>query len=334
MITLQGIPRQHGVAIAVAATVNSVSGINGVSPALLESGISSLRKGLIPADYPEAIVACDNLAVGFGIKIPGIRTIGLAAESDQDIPGLPVETPCVIGLECLLASISEENILIVDGYQGLVHIDPDPLTLVHYQEAEELRGRREKVFITSEHLPARTQTGEIVSVYALVSDEAQMMNALDNGADGLVVDLRENHANSHMACQVALQSAAGKPVLFIIDFGCEDILRAAMLYSAPNQVMLVSDNPDFLTSQMDNAMDAIVLEALRLDIEPPEVGIGRITPDEILDLAGRSLITLVGNRIDTLAELVRSGVRSVAVEPEAIENTKYIIRSIGLEDEV
>ena len=58
---------------------------------------------------------------------------GIAAQADVDIPGLPVEVPCVIGLPNLLRSISDGDILIVDGNRGVVFVNPDPETLIDYQ---------------------------------------------------------------------------------------------------------------------------------------------------------------------------------------------------------
>jgi len=357
MITLEGIAKQPGFAIAVAAVVDAKNGINGVSPALLQSGISALKKGLAPIDYPEAIIVCDNLAMGAVTKIPGISTIGLAAESSTDTTAIPIDVPCVIGVYDLIQSVSEGDIVVVDGSKGVVHIAPDPLTLTHYQQAEELRHIRERVFVSSEHIPARMQTGETVFVHAHIRDEAGLHSALENGADGLIVDLRGNYSETSAFCQEILRDAAGKPVTFALEVGCEDILRASMYYCTPGQVVLVSENPDFLASQVDTAMDMIVLEALQLDVEPPQVRLGWIARAGICDLTNMAplvidaleaedvagilagqlipeeIVTLIGSRVDALEPLVRAGARHIGIEPELIENAKYAIRFIGLEDE-
>lgn len=310
--------------------------------------------GLRPADYPEAIVACDNLALGSAMRIPGINTIGFAAESDSDDPGLSVEAPCVIGVVGLLGSLSEADIVIVDGYQGVVHIDPDPATLIHYQQAEEHRHLREKVFIASEHIPARTASGEIVYVYAFLSDESGLAAALEAGADGLMFDLRGNHEDPSALCGQVLQEAAGKPVVFAIEMGCEEILRAAMAYCAPGQLTLVSENADLLTLQVENALDRIVLEALQLDIEPPQADLGWIAPSAACDTADCSPlvidasdasgdialpegdaepIVILGRSTEAIEAIVTAGARRVAVEPNRVAEAKLVVRSIGLEDE-
>ena len=73
MITLEGHAKQPGIAIAVAAVVDAKMGINAVSPALLMEGISALRGGLRPSDYPEVILICESLAVALNTRIPRAR---------------------------------------------------------------------------------------------------------------------------------------------------------------------------------------------------------------------------------------------------------------------
>jgi hypothetical protein len=350
MITLEGIAKQSGVAIAVAAVVDEKLGINAISPALLMDGISSLRNGLRPPDYPEAVLACDKLALGATMRIPGINIVGMAAESDSDVPELPVEIPCVIGVTDLLSSINEGDILIVDGYKGVVHIDPDPQTLIHYQQAEEHRHLRDKVFISSEHIPARTQSGETVYVYALMSDESQLALALSAGADGLMLDLRANREDLGALSGCVLREAAGKPVTFVLEFGCEEILRAAMAYCTPGQVTLASENADLLASQVETALDRVVLEALQLDVDPPRVNLGGFASAGGCDSAGGAVVVdatdvislpavseytvvIVGQQIGAISELVGAGVRRVAVDPGVVSDAKYAILRIGMEDE-
>lgn len=320
MITLEGVARQPGIAIAVAAVVDAKNGINGISPTLLMSGISALRQGLRCEDYPDVIIACDSLAIGTVMRIPGINTIAIAAEALSDVPELATDMPCVIGLPGLLESIKEGDILIVDGYKGLVHIDPEPQILTHYQQVDEQRHTREKVFITSEHIPAQTPTGETVYVYARMTDDRQLGSALDNGADGLLVDLRGNEANLEALCSRVLREVGGKPVTFTVDLHFEEILRAAMLYCTPGQVTLISENPELLSAQVDSVMDKITLEALQRDLEPPRVNIG---PDEPL---------LEVDALTAIEDLIRSGAKAIAVDPGLVADAKFAIRSVSLED--
>ncbi len=351
MRTLKGIAKQAGIAIAVAAVVDAKNGINGISPALLQTGIAALRGSLNSADYPEAIIACDNLAVGAITKIPGINTIGIAAESKNDVQGVSIDSPCVIGVDDLLQSISEGDIIIVDGYKGEIHIDPDPRTVAYYQQTLERNNLREKVFISSEHIPARMQSGETVLVYAHLSGTLCLKKALDEGADGLLVDVRNADDLIGVSGDI-LREAAGKPVTFIVDVNVPEILRAALAYCTPGQVALASEDADLLESQVESAMDNIVLEALQLDIDAPDVKVGEIghigkcdtnNPSVLVIDASdcgavistkihKDAIVVLKKKIEAIEKIVRVGVRRVAVEPSLIGKAKYAIRSIAAEN--
>ena len=320
LITLEGLARNPGIAIAVAAVVDAKNGINGVSHHILKSGISALKQGLPTEDYPEAVIACENLPLGVTMRIPGVNTVAIVAEAHADVPELPTQVPCVIGVPDLLQSIREDDLLIVDGYKGLVHIDPDPDILIHYQQAESQRHLREKVFITSEHIPARTQSGETILVYAKLDDDEQLDLALGNGADGLSVDMRNRDGDLSALCSRILREVAGKPVTFVVDVHLEEILRAAMMYCTPLQVTLVSDTPELLAAQVDSALDRIILEALQLDMEAPQVNICPEDTPKAVD------------SVQDIQDLVRAGVRMIAVAPELVPEAKLAIRSIGLED--
>lgn len=209
MVTIEGNAKKPGIAIAVAAIFDTLKGIGGVSPALLQEGVNALKRGAALDDFPEAIVITDNLALGIALKIPGIQIIGLAAQAGDEIPTIELDVPCVTGLPDLLRSVSEGDLVIVDGNNGIVHIDPDPQTISRYQQIDESTEARITVFISSEHIPARTQAGEIVYVYAIVTSKTDLARALDEGADGLLVNA--TGAPEEFTNRVAA-AAGGKPV--------------------------------------------------------------------------------------------------------------------------
>lgn len=369
MVTIKGKPKKDGVAIAAAAVLDAQIGVGGVSPALLREGIESLKRGLPPEDYPEAVVACENAAMALAMRIPGVSTVGIAAQSEQDAPGVEFEVPCVIGLPDLLTSISEGDILIVDGNKGVVHIDPEPATLIHYQQIEEQLESREKLFIASEHIPAKTQNGETVYVYAHVASEQEAAHGLDEGADGLIAEARGYQAEMGDYCRSLLRAAAGKPVAFVVDFASEELLRAAMHLAAPNQVTVLFSPADFAsrTSEMHAALESMAVEAFSMDLVPPTLNLGILARESedlssegtdqpsalVLDrrkssyldtrpeqLPGQmtswigarqaeNVVILLGKQIDAVERVVRAGARAVAVVPDIVSAAKYVIRSIG-----
>lgn len=373
MITLEGKVRKSGVAVAIAAVIDSTYGISSVFPALLEQGMKALKSGENPSNYPEAILVCENVAMSLAVKLPGISPIGIAAQSHSDIPRVEFSAPCVIGLPNLLSSISEGDILIVDGYKGIVIIDPDPQTLIRYQQIEQERSSRSKVFISSEHIPAKTQAGDIIRVYAHVFNEADVQNALSMGTDGLLVDLRGNEEEAADYYGVALRDAAGKPVAFAVEYASDKLLRAVMRYATPNQVSLLFPIENFNSQSMSTlgTLEDVKIEAVFSDLDPPQISFGKIAcasyiinmaaPDgdeiiaidlcrapetdegceEMMDClpawvgtrTADNSIVILESNIGLLECAVMSGAKSVAVTPDIVAIAKNTIRSIGLEDE-
>ncbi|MHB9035695.1 MAG: hypothetical protein ACYC64_03450 [Armatimonadota bacterium] len=365
MITIQGKARKDGVAIAVAAVVDSTNGINGVAHSLLEEGLRALKSGSAPQDYPEAVVICDNMVMGMSLRIPGINTVGIAAQADLDVPGLNPEVPCVTGADNLLAEVSEGDIVILDGHSGTVYVDPDPHTLIHYQQIEDQRKSERKIFIASEHIPARTQTGHVVTVYAYVAREDEVDQALSEGADGLFLDVR-GQAEDVDYYKAVMRAAPGKPLAFVVDSACTQLLKTAARYSGSGQVtvMFPTDKFEELFGQVDPTLaemeadldaatvdvgtialgtepDAPVLTTTRklaLDLRKSkfikEADLEEMSERSAAWLRGRDpedVILLIGKHVDLLKKLVESGARSVAVLPDRVGLSKYTIRAIDEE---
>jgi hypothetical protein len=359
MMTIHGTAKKEGVAIAVAAIVDAQLGVSAVSPDLLAEGLAAIKRMAEPADYPECVVVCDTLAMGVSVRIPGISVVGIAAQSEADTPGLEPEVPCVIGLEELLQSVSHGNIVILDGNKGITHIDPDPRTLMHYQEMEERHCARPPVFIESEHIPARTQDGHTVTVYAIVRSEANLSEALHQGADGLLVELPSDVSRAHY--ERVLSDAAGKPVAFVTGYLDVDLPRVAMRFASPAQAAVLFPLAEFASLARDAAavIDSVEIEAMLNDLDPPRIRLGAIAPQveaiqgsrqpEVVavDLRGaphaqalervpagkdaRELILVLGD-VKAVPDVVRAGARCLAVAPGEVAACKYAIRSIGSEE--
>lgn len=370
MTILHGISKKEGIAIAVAAIVDAQHGISGVSPALLQEGLEAIKRMLDPSDYPECVLVCDTLATGLSARIPGINIIGVAAQSETDAPALEPQVPCVIGLTDLLRSVSHGDILILDGHKGIVHIDPDPRTLMHYQEIEERHTSKPPIYIESAHMPARTQNGVTVDVYAYVEDAAELVKALENGADGLIVQTPKEPEIGYYAN--ILTTAAGKRVAFSSQYVDLDMLRAVMRFALPMQVSVLLPATEY-EARVEEAKiitESVATEAFLNDLDPPQVTIGVWAEDAELNLAqitsepailavdlrgsahllsrkdelresaqiwvqdtnAGTVIIVLGDNVPATVTMVEAGVRSVAVSPDTVSACKYAIRSIGLED--
>ena len=348
MITIRGKAKHEGVAIAIAARVNSINGINGVDMAILEQGIKALRKGLTPVNFPEVVVACDNLVMGVSLRIPGVNTIGIAAQADTDAPGLDIDVPCVIGLPGLMDSIAQGGFVIVDGNVGVVLFDPDPQTLIDYQQAQENRRARGKIFIALEHIPAQTRSGETVQVYAHIKKGGEVRRALDEGADGLLVNLRGSQADSVEFHKMLMRAAPGKPLVFAVDCPCDALIEAVRQNRVPGRVivaypqalfdeLVVEASPDTeiemgcLVEGMGTCPASVqfIVADMRKSFHASDEDFASMIAGCTGGRDAESELVMIGKRVEIIERLVRAGVRAIAVPPGEVGSCKDAIRDIG-----
>jgi len=345
MITIRGKSRRPGTAVAVAATVDRVAGVNRVSPTLLQQGIGALRRGLTPVDYPQAVIVCDSAAAA-AVSIPGIRIIGTAIESDNDAGLGEGDVPCVIGLPDLMQSVSGDTIVIVDGTEGLVHIDPDLQTLLRYQQIEREHKMPKRVYLEHEHLSARTATGEIVRVIAQVAEPHEVDVAINAGADGLVVDMRGQAETVDAVAAAVQESAVGKPIALLAHEVTGELIRTALGFVWSEVLVLLP--PDGFWEQVQAAMDLV--EIARGPMYCPRLGFGvwnktdetwhkeqdipvMLEPSATFCDEKQSKNAMVAVReIDRIAALVKAGARSLLVRPEMVAAAKNMVRMVGLEE--
>jgi phosphoenolpyruvate-protein kinase (PTS system EI component) len=346
--------------------IRSATGLAGVSPDILQHGVDALKKQLPPQDYPEVIAVCDTLATGLATRLPGVNTIGIAAESDAvpDGAGDP-GMPCVVGLKGLLDAVSNTDILIIDGDKGRVELDPDPKTLVAYQHRDDARIRGRSLFIEARHLPARTQTGETVLVYARASCEQELALAVDSGADGLVAAPFEPYGR---ACyDTILRIALGKPTAILSGTADKDLLRSAARMASANQVTVLFPASHYatLSRRMADSVAHVAEELLAEDLDIPDVAVGtlaltgRTSPNDehepvfhLVDMRepeplkvrqavvrqwvaalqeGQVAFDIAGQTRQAKA-IVRAGARNLVTTPDLVPRVKDAIRTIGLEE--
>jgi phosphotransferase system enzyme I (PtsI) len=93
--------------------------------------------------------------------------------------------PAIVGLHHARQTISEGELVIVDGERGLLVVDPDPLVLAEYRgrqaEIKAARGRLKRLKKTR----AATSDGTPVELYANIELPQDMSEVLDAGADGV-----------------------------------------------------------------------------------------------------------------------------------------------------
>jgi phosphotransferase system enzyme I (PtsI) len=107
------------------------------------------------------------------------------ATSHTAIVARSLNTPCVVGLHHARELIREDDLLILDGEQGVLIVNPDKPMLAEYklrQSAWELERKKLKRLRTAR---ANTLDGTLIELYANIEKPEDIAEVKENGATGI-----------------------------------------------------------------------------------------------------------------------------------------------------
>jgi phosphotransferase system enzyme I (PtsI) len=158
--------------------------------------------------------------------------------------------PAIVGLHHARQTISEGEVLIVDGTQGRLIVNPDPLVLTEYRarqaelKAEKKRLRRLK------STPAATVDGTPIELYANIELPQDMPEVLEAGAEGVGLFRTEfmflnrkdlpGEEEQFEAYREVAKAMQGRPVVLrTLDLGADKALNGTGegSHSMPNPAM-------------------------------------------------------------------------------------------------
>jgi len=93
--------------------------------------------------------------------------------------------PAIVGLHEARQTIREGELLIVDGAQGVLVVDPDPIVLAEYQLRQSQIELERKKLQRLKSTPAATLDAEPVELYANIELPQDVAQALEAGAEGI-----------------------------------------------------------------------------------------------------------------------------------------------------
>ncbi len=347
-----------GTAIAVGAVVTSAAGTNSVWPSLLKRGLDALMRQLPEGDRPHAVLVCDKLDAARNARIAGVTLVATIAQEDSVSYECEIDGPCVVNLPDLLASVKENDVIIVDGTKGLVHIDPDVQTLFAFQSIHEDFIPRSRVRITAEHIGAKTLDGVPIRVFAAVSTPEELDDAMDKGADGIYLS-----GHDEADYEAFFKEAAGLPALIAYPTNFDALLSAASIYCVPHQVTALF--PEGMEHEEDLLLGAVDFFPIRHPDSPlpPDIQVGTIAasdpddPDsghiplglvgvlavdcardvsEIAEAVGRvggsRVVAVCADDKPDVQALVKAGARALAVRHDLVKEVKDKVRSVSAED--
>ncbi|MBY0271535.1 MAG: phosphoenolpyruvate--protein phosphotransferase [Burkholderiales bacterium] len=107
------------------------------------------------------------------------------ATSHTAIVARSLNIPCIVTLHHARQLVRENEIIIVDGSQGVVIIDPDPQVLAEYQLRQREFGLERQKLKRLRDTPARTLDGTDIELYANIELPGDVALAVESGATGI-----------------------------------------------------------------------------------------------------------------------------------------------------
>jgi phosphotransferase system enzyme I (PtsI) len=157
--------------------------------------------------------------------------------------------PAIVGLHHAFQTISEGEMLIVDGERGLLVVNPDPVVLAEYRDRQgELKAERQRLKRLKKTRTA-TQDGTPIELYANIELPQDTAEVLDSGAEGVGLfrtefmflnrkDLPAEEEQFEAYRQVA-ESLKGRPVVLrTLDVGADKAMNGdGEAHTMPNPAM-------------------------------------------------------------------------------------------------
>ena len=281
------------------------------------SSSSSQNQNPSADGVPSVALAHDlspSQTAGFDPKqVLGFATEAGGRASHTAIVAAALEIPAVVGLGRFLDEARRCREVIIDGDEGLVVLDPDPVTLKRYRRASAERAARFAGLAGLSGLPAETKDGVRVELLGNIEFPAEVAACRERGASGvglyrtefLYLNAAEPPGEEEQvaAYQAVARALPGKPIIIrTLDLGAD---RLAVFQNQNAADSFVEPNP-FLG-----------LRSLRLSLRDPLLF--RTQLRAILRVSALGDIRVMFPLVSTLGEFrkARALLNEVAAELDA-----------------
>jgi phosphotransferase system enzyme I (PtsI) len=156
---------------------------------ILRNLLGQRREELADLREP-AVVLAHDLTPSETASLDPQRVLAFATEgggrtSHTAIVAGVLEIPAVVGLGKYLTDVSGGDRVIVDGFEGLLILDPDEATVARYRQRQQTARARASVLSELRDLPARTRDGEHVLLLGNIEFPHEGSDCDRRGADGV-----------------------------------------------------------------------------------------------------------------------------------------------------
>lgn len=117
--------------------------------------------------------------------ILGILTNRGGRTSHSVIMARSLQVPAVVGLHDITTHLTNDSYVIIDGYEGVVIVDPTPETLEKYEQIKFERGNVQKIFESVNHLSSISKDNVHLPLMVNIEGLQDVRRAQTVGADGV-----------------------------------------------------------------------------------------------------------------------------------------------------
>jgi len=136
------------------------------------------------------IIVAEEVSPTEVLHIPKDYVHGIATESGSTTSHAAIivesmEIPSVFGINDILNYVKKDDKIIVDGYKGIVIVNPDEGTINDYIHLQNIYNQKEKEIFSVVRLPSKTLDDVDIKIYANVSNSMELNIARRHGAGGI-----------------------------------------------------------------------------------------------------------------------------------------------------
>ncbi len=136
------------------------------------------------------IIAADDLAPSETVQLDKSKVLGFAtmygsANSHTAILARTMNIPAVIGLGEILSSQYDRKMAVIDGFTGILYVDPDEETLARMQEKRAKDLEQKELLNQLKGKENVTRSGQKINVYANIGNVSDLGAVLKNDAGGI-----------------------------------------------------------------------------------------------------------------------------------------------------
>lgn len=246
-------------------------GLNYVSPSEINEEVIVIAEDLTPSDTAQLN---RQYVKGFTTNIGG-RT------SHSAIMARSLEIPAVVGTKNVLSLVKSGDLVIVDGLEGNVLINPSEETIAEYRSKQESYAKQVEEWRKLRNEPTSSKDGVHVELAANIGTPNDVAGVLDNGGEGVGLyrteflymgrDKLPSEEIQYNAYKTVLEKMEGKPVVVrTLDIGGDkelpylDLPKEMNPFLGFRAIRLCLERQDIFRTQLRGLLRASVHGNLRI----------------------------------------------------------------------